>query len=94
MPIIQARDRQTLLDIAMQESGTAEEAFALAVANGLSVTQDLYNTQQLVSTPVVNALVVNTFKRENRKPATGETLLSDDDEGIDFWAIEEDFIIQ
>jgi hypothetical protein len=95
MPNIAVKDRQSLLDIGMQESGTAEAAFSLATLNNLSVTEDLLNRQIVLSAPVIDKATVTFFKKENRSPATAETLLPEDerDEGIDFWTIEEDFIV-
>ena len=39
--IITAADRQTLLDIALQQYGNAEAAMDLAIANDKSISQDI-----------------------------------------------------
>lgn len=42
-----AKERQTLLDVALQTGGRTETALALAAANGLSVTDRLEEGQEL-----------------------------------------------
>ena len=84
---------QTLLDLALRECGSDEGVFPLASRNGLSITDALEPGQVLEVAPedVVNQEVVDYYKAKNILPATElETPL---EEGIEFWAIEYDFIV-
>lgn len=66
--------KQTLLDIAMQTTGTAESVFELADRNGISITDAL-----IVGEPIVipnrlqhqNEKVKEIFKRKNTIIVTG-----------------------
>lgn len=62
---------QTLLDIAIQECGTAEAVAEIALANGLSVTEDLEPGMEL-KIPLVkkNDEILNYYKQNGIKPAT------------------------
>jgi hypothetical protein len=62
---------QSILDIAIQACGSATAAFALAVANGLSVTDDLIPGQDLVVPAVVNSDVVTYYVNNGIVPVTG-----------------------
>lgn len=91
--------RQSLLDIAIQHAGTAQTALELALLNGISLTDDLEVGSELVMTDVVNEQVVQTFVVSKLIPATAITSrqileIIDQQEGINFWAIEYDFIVQ
>lgn len=90
---------QTLLDLAIQYTGTAENAFDLALANNKSITDDLqagesidistYDTQK-------NKDILNYYQAKKLQPATGlssQQLINDKPEGIDYWAIQTDFIV-
>lgn len=87
------RNGQTALDIAIQQAGSVEAVVALAFANGISITDDLVTGSFLVNTDVINKAVVRLYADEKRHPATGETA-GDRLEGIDYWYIELDFIVQ
>lgn len=68
-----ARDRQTLLDVALQRGGTIEIALDLAAANGMSLTDRLEDGQELtVPEPVAegNARVVALYRAYGVEPAT------------------------
>lgn len=86
---------QNLLDIAVQELGSVEAVFELAVLNNKSVTSDLTAGEVLQLPEVVDADIANYFQSRERKIATEyydvetETAL----EGISFWAINHDFIV-
>lgn len=86
--------RQSLLDIALQHCGAMEDAFALAVENGISLTDELANGQELQSVPVSRSEVVNYYSANSIYPASAVTAaLLSGGEGIEFWAVEYDFII-
>lgn len=90
---------QTLLDLAMQQLGSAEAAFGLAVLNSLNLTADLVAGSSLnYGLTPYSAQVLKIYNDNGYKPASGlaipgppmPTLLS----GIDYWALEFDFVVQ
>lgn len=91
-------EKQTLLDIAIQETGSLESVFEIAEANGLVVSDILEPGLEL---KIPGGLIIDTdvfsfFQSNGLFPANG---YSDDElqekfDGIDFWAIEDDFIVQ
>ena len=68
---IVVKNRQSLLDIALQETGTIEAAFDIAVANGLSIT-DYVPGQMLVipDTAKVDDKILAYYKDNEISPAT------------------------
>ena len=93
MATVKLKDRQTPVDIAIQEYGSFEGVFALAERNGISITEVLAAGQELETAPqdVVDKLVSERFRVQGVKPAT--ELENPLQEGIGFWAIEYDFVI-
>lgn len=92
------RQGQNLLDIALQSTGNADTALDIALANGLCLSDDLTVGQpiDIADTLAVNENVRNTYRTQTIYPATGITIANTADapfEGIEFWAIEYDFII-
>jgi hypothetical protein len=69
--MIKVLQGQTFFDIAIQELGSAEGAFELAVLNGLSVTDDLDPGQELQLPAVVNRSISEYYANKGIKPATG-----------------------
>jgi capsid protein len=66
-------DNQSVLDAAIQESGSVMAAFDWALKNGVSITDNLEPGQQL-NTPTsgfVNADVAGYFKGKKQMVATG-----------------------
>ena len=63
---------QCFLDKVLENSGSIENAFAMALLNGTSVTDDVVVSQELKSSPVTNKVIVALFGEFNR-PATGVT---------------------
>jgi len=61
---------QSLLDIALQELGSLEGAYALAVLNGLSLTDSLAAGMLLQLPDVVDKRIVNYYSERNIRPAT------------------------
>ena len=87
---------QSIFDIAVQELGSAEGAFALAIANGQSVTDALHEGQEMELTAVVNKPIATYYANKSLTPATSLTETQQNEalaEGIDFWAVETEFII-
>ena len=95
MQTIKINEGQTLLDVAIQHTGDASRAFEIALANGLNFSDDLeIGTVVLVpEASVENKKNVADFVKTNTTPAskkddTGLLL-----EGVDYWAIGDEFII-
>ena len=82
---------QSIFDIAIQHSGSVESAFDIAIENNLSVTDE--STTDVLSPVILDQRMVEKYKADRHLPATGNTDF-DNEEGINFWAIELDFIIQ
>ena len=68
-------NNQSLIDVAIQHTGTIENAFKIAVANGLSLTDELEPGAQLIipADVDVNNDVVSYFSAKGIQPATGLT---------------------
>lgn len=96
MGTIIVKDRQTLLDIALQTSGSVEAVVELARANGLSITDELTDGNELATAGVADATVVSRYEIIGIFPATEA---SNDErnemayEGIGFMGIGIDFIV-
>lgn len=67
MKTVVAVDRQTLFDIAIQETGSVESVFAISRANNKSVS-DAISRDIISVTEITDKNVVNMFKIQ--KPAT------------------------
>lgn len=98
MKQVKALFGQTVLDIAIQELGDVSRAIEIALLNGLSLTADL-SAGQVLSVPQAAKdvrSIVQLFTDKANAPASGNTVggFPVKEEGIDFWAIENDFQIQ
>ena len=86
---------QSLLDIAIQHTGAVESVFAIAVANGLSLTDDLPAGTEIKIPDSVNkdSDVLNYYTAKRLQPATAVILPPEEErlEGIGYWAIRVDF---
>ena len=86
---------QSLLDIAVQHTGAVESVFAIAVANGLSLTDDLPAGTEIKLPDSVNkdSDVLNYYSAKRLQPATAVIMLPEEErlEGIGYWAISVDF---
>ncbi|UGU15221.1 hypothetical protein LS482_16230 [Sinomicrobium kalidii] len=89
---------QSLLDMTLQETGSAENVLALALQNGLSLTEDL-KPGQVIEIPeeVIREQdrdVVRYYQNRNHRPATA---MQNDvviyPEGISYWTVNIDFIV-
>lgn len=89
-------DGQSLFDIAIQEYGSVEAAFALAVANDIGVTDELTPNTLLQRTSTVNKRVVDYYKLKGLKPATSSIAIDDEVQltGIGYMAIGKNFIVK
>lgn len=89
-------DRQNLFDIALQETGSIDTVFAIAVANGINITDEIPPGTELVIPEVEgNADVYRYYRANNLRPASGSIQATEIEilEGIDYWYIEMDFIV-
>lgn len=71
----------------------------LAFLNGRSLTDDLQNGEELTTGEPSDTATVQTFAVNRYKPASAITQdqileVLDQGEGIEFWGIEYDFIVQ
>ncbi len=67
-----ALHNQTLLDISIQHTGTVENCFKIAVANGLSVSDEITPGQELKipSDVKIDKEILNYYKAKELQPAT------------------------
>ena len=97
--IITALHNQSLLDLALQHTGTIESVFELAKDNALNITDDVQ-----AGTPLylgeglgVRNEILSYYTAKNLQPATAFT--KEDEqvferlEGISIWAINLDFVV-
>ena len=86
---------QSLLDLAVQHTGAVENTFAMAVANGLSLTDDLPAGAEIKLPDSVNkdSDVLNYYSAKRLQPATAVILPPEEErlEGIGYWVIQTDF---
>lgn len=70
--MITVAEKQSLLDITIQEEGSILTVFDFALANGLSITDELLVAQKVVSpnSGAKNSEVSNYFKAKNQMIAT------------------------
>jgi hypothetical protein len=90
---------QTWLDIAMQELGDVERVMELVLLNGRSLSDNL-QAGEVLKVPdydISKRKFIQLFANNANKPASGESFNADDavaiGEGIEFWAIENDFVV-
>lgn len=94
MPSVKVKNRQTLLDIAILESGNVDAALEMAVANGLSITEDLASGSYVQLVAVKDAAVVNELVARGARAVSADEVSGDvivKMEGISFWSIAIDF---
>lgn len=87
------QERQSLLDVAVQSSGKADEAILIAIENGLNLTDELIPGDSFEGIRTIDKTVVKSLASRNLKPATA---LSENDVvngGINYMGIEIDFIV-
>lgn len=83
---------QNIFDIAVQEIGTASAAYDIASSNDMMVSDDPRVGFDLIIPGIeVEKKVRDAFKRKDIYPASG---VNNEYEGIGYWAIEIDNIVQ
>ena len=98
--MITVLNNQSLFDISIRYTGTIENAFKIAVANGLSLTDEIEPGAQLIIPADVemNNDVVNYFAAKGIQPATGfefdDIEITPELEGISYWILNKNFIVQ
>lgn len=93
---VKVKDRQSLLDMAVQTAGSMEAAFDLSDANDVSLTDTLRDGQVLDTVAARNADTVRRYSVQDIQPATAlseEEMAALAQEGINFMGIEIDFIV-
>ena len=97
--IITALHNQSLLDLALQHTGTIESVFEFAEANALNITDDVQAGAPLYLGEGLGVRneILSYYTAKNLQPATAFT--KEDEqvferlEGISIWAINLDFIV-
>lgn len=70
MQAIKVEDGQSLIEMSMQHTGLATNVIAIAVANDISITDELDSDLVMpIDLPTDNS-VINSYKNENIVPAT------------------------
>ena len=96
---ITALHNQSLLDLALQHTGTIESVFEMAEANALNITDDVVAGKTLVlpAEMLTNKDILSYYKAKNLQPATAFTKADEEVfkrlEGISIWAINLDFVV-
>jgi len=89
--------RQGLLDIAIRELGSPEAVFDIAISNGLSITDSLPAGASITIPATSPSRIASAYQSLGINPATELSALDFANtvagEGIEFWAIETDFIV-
>jgi len=89
---------QTVIDIVLQELGDAERIFEVAKLNGLGITDELAPGSYLL-VPTYNQdkrEIVRVFSDPSNKPASRRRISDIEvvlQQGIDYWAVNMDFIV-
>lgn len=93
--MITVKDRQSLPDIAVTAAGSMEALMALAVANDISVSDDLADGQELREVAVEDRNVVQSFSVSGEEPATAIEVTEGGIvyDGIGWMTVEVDFIV-
>ena len=94
---IKVRDNQSLFDLAVQSSGSVEAAMSLAVLNDLALSAWLEAGVTLIEPSIISSQIVGYYGSRGIMPATAISTQTDtpatSDLGIEFWTIENDFIV-
>ena len=97
---ITALYNQSLLDIAVRHCGTIEAVATIAILNNISITDELVPGQliEIPSTDYGSQEVINYMVNNKINPATALTdehkVLIEENSGIGFWILENNFIVQ
>lgn len=95
----QVYNLQSFFDVAIQLTGDSKNAFSIAVANELMLTDELTpgDIIEIPDTLIIDDKILKYYELKALQPATALTELEIDEvigcEGIGCWIIENDFII-
>ena len=69
-------NNQSILDFALQHTGSVENSFAIAIANGFSVSDILSigSSAEIPENVIQNPDVLNEYKAKKIEPATGQAI--------------------
>lgn len=83
---------QTLIDICVQELGDATRVFEVAELNNTNITADIDPGTMIIVPDFApkKANIVKLFSNPSIKPASANAD-NENEEGIEIWAIEDDF---
>lgn len=87
---------QSIIDFTLHHCGKFEQLVKLAVLNKISIT-DVLPVGSLIEVPTDgnDNDIVDFFKNKNHIPANSAGQISiNQNTGIDYWTIENDFIVQ
>mgnify|MGYP001745476247 FL=1 len=90
---------QSLLDLALQHTGTIESVFEFAEANSFNITDDVVAGRTLVlsAETFTNKDILSYYTAKKLQPATAFTKADEQVferlEGISIWAINLDFVV-
>lgn len=96
---ITALHNQSLLDLALQHTGSIESVFELAEANSLNITDDVQAGAHLYLGEGLGVRneILNYYTAKNLQPATAfsreDEQVFERLEGISIWAINLDFVV-
>lgn len=90
---VKAGGDQGLIDLALQEAGTVEGIFEVAFLNGLSITDDLVPGNEYLKPAIQVQKIVDLFANTHKPSSNGYNELTEQPEGIDYWYIENNFIV-
>lgn len=75
-------ESQSIIDIAIQHSGSPEAAFSIALKNGKSISDDLSAGTDLEHVELINKPIAAYYAAKNLSPATADNRTSDAGTGI------------
>lgn len=94
MNTISVKSRQSVFDVAIQACGSVEGAIELAMLNGWSLTEELEAGAVVMVGKEINSKVKRFYDYNEICPATSiSTADVIREDGIEYWAIENDFIV-
>jgi len=97
MKTIVVKSRQSVLDVAIQAHGSVESVIEFAILNGLSLTDELEAGTVVTVGTEINGKVKRFYDHNDIVPATAISKAEKNEtisqEGIEFWGIENDFIV-
>lgn len=89
-----AQQGQSFIDMIFQGTGGFEGIVEAAVLNDKSITDDIEIGENILVGEITNNSIKNTLQRRNPATSVSHTGIQlNQPEGIDYWAIQADFII-